>query len=142
MKRDTARLVRETIETELAKALKPLGVRINHVHIKFGDTGCTAVVDIRDGVSEKERKEVDLAIFASTCFLFGLKPEDYGREFRSGGRLYRLVGLNGRPKYCVVGEDAQTQKQYLFTRGVLRDMMPLYDPKSLTVTPAPKDRLK
>lgn len=142
MKRDTARLVRETIETELAKALKPLGVRINHVHIKFGDTGCTAVVDIRDGVSEKERKEVDLAIFSSMCWAFGLTSGDYGRFFRSGGKLYRLVGLNSRPKYCVVGEQLETKKQYLFTRDVLRDMMPLYDLKSSTVTPAPKDRLK
>ena len=144
MNRNTARLVREALETELAKILKPFNARVNQVSLRFGDTGCTATVDIRDGATESKQKEVDAAIFASLCHRFGLEPKDFGRFFRSGGQLYRLVGLNNRPKYCVVGEQARTKKQYLFTTDVLEVLQPphgtLVDPPSGMLIPTKSPR--
>jgi hypothetical protein len=47
----------------------------------------------------------DKAIFEVLAPHFGLEPSDYGRTFRSGGDLHRIVGINpNRPKYPVSTE--------------------------------------
>lgn len=47
----------------------------------------------------------DKAVFEVLAPHFGLEPSDYGRTFRSGGDLHRIVGINpNRPKYPVSTE--------------------------------------
>ncbi len=40
----------------------------------------------------------DKAMFEVLARHFGLEPSDYGRTFRSGGDLHRIVGIN--PRAC------------------------------------------
>lgn len=45
------------------------------------------------------------AMFEALAPLFGLEPSDYGRTFKSGGELHRIVGINpNRPKYPISTE--------------------------------------
>lgn len=47
----------------------------------------------------------DKAMFEVLAPHFGLEPSDYGRTFRSGGDLHRIVGINpNRPKYPISTE--------------------------------------
>ena len=47
----------------------------------------------------------DKAMFEVLAPHFGLEASDYGRTFRSGGDLHRIVGINpNRPKYPVSTE--------------------------------------
>ena len=47
---------------------------------------------------------------------YGLKPEDHGREFRNGGRRFKIAGLNTRArKRPIVATEAGTGKEYVFT---------------------------
>lgn len=45
------------------------------------------------------------AMFAVLAPHFGLEPSDYGRTFKTGGDLHRIVGINpNRPKYPISTE--------------------------------------
>ncbi len=47
----------------------------------------------------------DKAMFEVLALHFGLEPADYGRTFRTGGNLHRIVGINpNRPKYPISTE--------------------------------------
>lgn len=47
----------------------------------------------------------DKAMFEVLAPHFGLEPADYGRTFRTGGDLHRIVGINpNRPKYPISTE--------------------------------------
>ena len=47
----------------------------------------------------------DKAMFEVLAAHFGLEPSDYGRTFRTGGDLHRIVGINpNRPKYPISTE--------------------------------------
>lgn len=47
----------------------------------------------------------DKAMFEVLAAHFGLEPSDYGRTFRAGGDLHRIVGINpNRPKYPISTE--------------------------------------
>ena len=47
----------------------------------------------------------DKAMFEVLAPHFGLEPSDYGRKFKSGGDLHRIVGINpNRPKYPISTE--------------------------------------
>lgn len=62
------------------------------------------------------------AAFGKMADLFGLKPEDYGREFQAAGRAFRIVGLAPqRPKFAVEAIEVSTGKRFKFTAHVLRD---------------------
>ncbi|MCR8551069.1 hypothetical protein M4578_24890 [Salipiger sp. P9] len=47
----------------------------------------------------------DKAMFEVLAPHFGLEPSDYGRTFKTGGDLHRIVGINpNRPKYPISTE--------------------------------------
>jgi hypothetical protein len=47
----------------------------------------------------------DKSMFEVLAAHFGLEPSDYGRTFRTGGDLHRIVGINpNRPKYPISTE--------------------------------------
>lgn len=64
--------------------------------------------------------------FARYAPIFGLKAEDYGKEFTSRGTTYRLVELSTRrPKFPAVGERTKDGKLFKFTEQVLKQVRDL-----------------
>jgi hypothetical protein len=55
----------------------------------------------------------DKAMFEVLAAHFGLEPSDYGRTFRTGGDLHRIVGINpNRPKYPISTERVSDGRGY------------------------------
>ena len=64
-------------------------------------------IDFRVGIPMEDGViySPDKAMFEVLAQHFGLKPSDYGRTFRSGQDLHRIVGINpNRPKYPISTE--------------------------------------
>lgn len=66
--------------------------------------GCELKFEFTQGGAEA-KAGARQAEFAKHARLFGLDPTDFGLNFTSNGRSYRIVGLNvTKPKYCVATE--------------------------------------
>ena len=73
------------------------------------------------GASSGDPTVEEKRLFAKNCGLLGLKPEDYGKEFESGGSIYYLVGVNPRAhKRPIVGRLKGSTKRYVFSDVVIR----------------------
>ncbi len=57
--------------------------------------------------------------FEAYAEMFGLKPDDYGKEFRNNGNTYTLAGLApNRPKFPIIGERSDG-KRFKFTTEII-----------------------
>ena len=60
--------------------------------------------------------------FKNKCQRYGFQKEDLGREFRSGDRRFKIVGLKIRNrKYPVIAENLQTGKLHKFTTFAVKE---------------------
>ena len=118
--REGARRLQAEVIQELVDLGERLGLDIsperweagpNHISIKvkFATTDS-------DAVDEERRRE-----FGRSAHVFGLERDDYGLEFKSQGRRYRLIGIkSNRPKYPLVCECVSTGKVYKFPRNIIQ----------------------
>lgn len=61
--------------------------------------------------------------FARNAALFGLKAEDYGREFRTFGGTFTLCGIKPRNrKYPILGKCVRTGKTYKHMLAVVNQL--------------------
>tara|TARA_Y100001963_G_C6512362_1_gene322708 strand:+ start:237 stop:575 length:339 start_codon:yes stop_codon:yes gene_type:complete len=83
---------------------------INNFGGSYTDSSVTYRIEF---VEEKDE-------FSSNAFLYGLKPEDYGKTFKHGNKVWKLVGFKSRsPKYAYICEDQDGNKS-AFTKDILR----------------------
>jgi hypothetical protein len=58
------------------------------------------------------REEEDRIDFVGSCYAANLKPEDFGKEFQSGPRRFRIVGVKCSRQGCnVVAEEKDGAKR-------------------------------
>jgi hypothetical protein len=58
--------------------------------------------------------------FQKYAVMFGLKPEDLGREFVSRGETFRITGLKPKsPKFPVLAENVRSGKSFKFPEAVV-----------------------
>lgn len=108
---------------------KKYGYKIDLGSINYGFGEATAKItinDVGDGVATGLSPEQ--VIWEKNCEIYGLKKEDYGKEIRISGRLFRIVGIlpNCR-KNGVLIEDVNTKTQYKTSYESARmaiDMLP------------------
>lgn len=79
---------------DLQEAFAAVGKRhdisIKHGKITYSDTSFSFKVEcVKTDVGDVKKSE-----FEKFCKLYGLEPEDYGRQFILEGKTYRLDGLN------------------------------------------------
>ena len=60
--------------------------------------------------------EPEKAMFEILAENYGLKPEDFGREFSTGSETFRIVGIETRrPKYPINAERLPDRRGFKFT---------------------------
>jgi hypothetical protein len=117
IERKTCTLLRPEVEAALAELAEKYGLKIHAGNASFNDSAVTFKLELALQGYDRDKDE-----FMSVCQFYDLKPEDYGREFRSRGQTYRLVGINSRsPKYCFMGERADG-KRFKFTESIKRQL--------------------
>jgi hypothetical protein len=116
----TCRAVAKAME----EALKPVGERyglsIQFRGGRYQDTSYSpkvvcAIVD--DGGTVQGPEVSDFKRYAN---LYGLKPDDLGREFRTDRGVFVLTGLKSRARrFPLLGKEKATGKVYKFTADVV-----------------------
>lgn len=109
----------KSVRQKIQKILDELGCELD-MKIKMGNISYSShsfrtpvEVSILNGVTEEDLERRD---FEEKCFLFDLKKEDFGREFKAHGNCYVIVGIAYRShKYPVIAKNKLTGKRYKFT---------------------------
>lgn len=94
--RQLLKAARPQIEAALKEVGEKLGITITVGSGNFLPDGSAGMLKLElaevreDGVSAGE------IAFRKVCSLYGLKPEDYGKELKIRNETFKLIGLNTR----------------------------------------------
>ena len=111
---DTTNL--KTIRADITEALKTVsekyGITISMGNISYTEaemkTSLKAIIE-NENVNGKE------VMFKKICFMFGLTESDYGKEFVSNGRTFKVDGLEPKKsKYPIIATCLSDGKRYKF----------------------------
>lgn len=102
---------RESIKKAVAGVEKDFGVEIEFGKISYTQNDFTIKTTVYNGSVEENRKRE----FEERAELYGLKPDDFGREFIFDGKKTWIIGLEtSRKKYPIFVKD-ETGKEFLIT---------------------------
>ena len=127
MDRDKCRMIRDVLNEELQACAEKLGLVISIGNATYTDTNVTFKVECAEISEDGTVMNKEASDFKSGAYLYGLEPEDFGREFESNGKVFKIVGLKARSrKYPVIGEDVQG-KRFKFPETVVKRGFQLLD---------------
>lgn len=102
----------KALSTEVDAALQAIAER-NGLSVKVGG-GSYDAGSFRPKVEFKEG-DADASEFAQFASMYGLKPEDFGRQFIANGKLFKVSGLAIRsPKRPVLATQVSTGRVFKF----------------------------
>ncbi len=113
--RDKIKYIRKRIESVLKPLADELGVVIDVCNCTFQSSNCRfqLKVAVLDSGGKPVTEEIEL--FNCSAKLFGLEPDDMGREFIYRGQSYIVCGINPKSrKYPVIARSVNG-KNYKFT---------------------------
>lgn len=103
------------IEDAAREIAKKHGVSISYAGGTYGDRNVVKfqIASVAaDGTVETPERE----FFKRMATLYGLSPDDLGKDFRSGTTTYRIIGLSpAKRKYPIIAEHLGTGKRYKFS---------------------------
>lgn len=102
--RTACRLLSQKVENQLEALGKELGIKFTYKGGRFSDSNMTMKIEaalIQNG----EAKSVEIEDFKTYAEIYGLKPDDLGKEITIGNNKYTIKGLKPRSKkYPIIGE--------------------------------------
>jgi hypothetical protein len=100
----TCAALREELNAELVEFGKRFGLTVKAGTAKYDDHTVTFGLELSVAGVDLDRME-----FNEVCHMFGLTPDDWGKELNWGGSLFWLKGLkSNRPKWPVLASDGST----------------------------------
>ena len=107
---------------QVMKALaEKYNVNIKTGKIKYADNNFTLALDVAK--KEVNGQSFEQAEFAKHCYLFGLKPEDYRREFQYKERTYMLTGFSLRSPKMPIIVTCTTGGEYKLSRDLVASVL-------------------
>lgn len=114
--RPTVRMLRHELESTLKEFGSKYGLTIDVGSIRFSDEDFTTKVKVSCGSSGDAAKRE----FERYAWKFGLKKDDYGRDFTHGGTRFTVVGIKPRSRrYPIIGVNGNGTR-YKFPASVLK----------------------
>jgi len=112
--RPTVKYIRKRLETAVAPLAKELGVAIDFGSCTFKTSNCRLQlkVSVLDGDGKAITEESES--FKNSAKLFGLEPDDLGREFVFRGQAYSICGLKPKSRKYPVIARSDNRKDYKF----------------------------
>lgn len=115
----------EEFKYDTEQAVKALAekynVDIKTGKIKYADNNFILELDVTK--KEVNGQSYEQAEFAKHCHLFGLKPEDYRREFQYKGRTYMLTGFSLRSPKMPIIVTCTTGGEYKLSRDLVASVL-------------------
>jgi hypothetical protein len=111
---------RET-EEALHKISEKYNVNIHAGGIKYSSNNFDLTLEVTK--KEVNGKSFEQAEFESGCIFCGLKPEDYGKNFRSGNKQFIIYGVNLRAKTMPILARDENGQEYKFALDTIKRLI-------------------
>jgi hypothetical protein len=109
--RETVQKILEECEEALKAVAERHGLNLLRKHCSYneGEMPVAFKLVVREGEgSQASRDEADFKNYAT---LVGLEPSAFGATFRSGGRMFKVAGLNPRAhRFPIIAEDERGKR--------------------------------
>lgn len=126
--RTAVRMVMNECEAALQAVADKHGLRLVRKNVSFRENECPVafklLTTVTDSVGEVVTPEAQ--DFKRCAVMFGLKPEDLGREFMAlSGKRFKICGAKPRNrKYPILAKCVITDKVYKFSENQVVDALP------------------
>ena len=112
--RPTVKYIRKRLEAALTPLAEELGVAIDFGSCTFKTNNCR--LQLRVSVLDPDGKAIteESESFRSSAKLFGLEPDDLGKEFTFRSQLYTICGLKPKSRKYPVVARSDNDKDYKF----------------------------
>lgn len=110
----TAKEVMRRAEAALAPLAEEFGLTLTPKGSSYDETVLRLRVEL--GIRQlADGRSADQAQFEKFCVIYGLSPNEFGREFEHGGIRYKIVAVQpSRDKRPIVGARTRDGKRFLF----------------------------
>ena len=118
--RPTVKYIRKRLESAVKPLAEELGVVIDIGNCTFKTSNCRfqLKISVLDSDGKPITEEIDS--FRSSAKLFGLEPDDLGKEFTFQGQSYTIYGFKPKSrKYPVIAKSDNGKKYKFACRTVL-----------------------
>lgn len=106
--RPIAKGIMGEIELLLRKEMARRGITASIDKVRYSEVQMSMKITLLAGGESGDGARED---FEKHCALVGLSPDNYNQTFNSGGRVFRIKGVNlGRPKYPISAEREDGRK--------------------------------
>jgi hypothetical protein len=120
MDRELVKAIQSEVREAVAAVAAKHGLKIAKNTARYGDSYVSFTVTM-ETVGENGESLRDKAVWDSVAHLLGLKPEDYGRLFRSGAHSFKLCGISlSSPKYPILAKQLGSFKTFKFPEDIVR----------------------
>jgi len=118
--RPTLKLLRNEIDEALAKVGQKYGVTFQGGNIRYTAESFKMQISAATKGVNGESEPAEVKDFKNSCFIYGMTPNDLGRQFLVSGESYKLIGYKPKNhKYPFVGQRADG-KRFKFTLETVR----------------------
>jgi len=108
--------IRAEIDAALASVLTKYGLAAELGNIKFSDQDFRAQITVNTGSAADGAKRK----FDDYAYRFGLTGNEFGKFIASGGKKYKIIGLNPKSrKYPIIATN-NAGSQYKFTADMAK----------------------
>jgi hypothetical protein len=120
MDKAKARQLSEAMQAHLASFATEHGLSISVGNGRYGSTDLTVKVELAELNADGQAETQKATDFKRAAEQYGLKPEDLGAEFNSGGQRFKITGAKlrapKRPILCeCVSAGKKHGKEFIFT---------------------------
>jgi hypothetical protein len=113
--RDKVRLIRETIQAELDKLAKTLGVKIGMNPGSFTSENVHFRLEVAEIGEDGVANTAEVENFRRYAKAYGMEPDDLGKTFKSfTGETYAITGLSPRRSKYPVHATRSDGKKFKF----------------------------
>ena len=117
----TVKYIRKRLKTAVKPLAEELGVVIDLANCTFKTNNCRFQLKVAVLNSDGEAMTEEIDSFRSNAKLFGLEPEDLGKEFVFRGQSYTICGFKPKSRKYPVIAQSDNGKNYKFAcQTVLR----------------------
>ena len=139
--------VRADIDAALVAIKQKYGITIQLGNISYSPDKATSrltMIAVGDAATATDPRAAALAKaqaeFKRAASSFGLKPEQFGAEFKFGRDTYKLAGLKPRsPKRPILGTSVRDGKTYVFPESVIAPLQSKEHKKLYGIEDSPAD---
>ena len=118
--RSTVKYIGKRLETAVTPLAEELGVAIDVGNCTFQASNCKFQLKVSVLGSDGEAMTEESESFRSNARLFGLEPDDLGKEFVFRGQSYTICGLKPKSrKYPVIARSGNGKDYKFACRTVL-----------------------